>query len=254
MKTFLIFLLLVSGLAQVARAEVPAGWSTNYAAALSEAAKAHKPALVFFTASWCGPCQMMTRTTLSEAPVREALSNYARVAIDIDEQRELAAQHEIEAVPTFVILSAGGVEVQRTTGFQAADQFVSWLTKGLAGAREAAARQANAQKTLAELDQLLASTNAEAPRLCAQKLFELCAARDEATVRSAADRLKVLASRQPAALLDGLGDLRLAVRIQAANALRAQLGAAFEVDAWDEPSARAEAIAKWRAKLAAHDR
>jgi thioredoxin-like negative regulator of GroEL len=254
MKTFLILLVLVSGLAPVARAEAPAGWTTNYAAALSEAAGDHKPALVFFTASWCGPCQMMARTTLSEAQVREALSNYARVAIDIDEQRELAAQHEIEAVPTFVILSAGGGELQRTTGFQAADAFVSWLTNGLAGAREAAARQAYAQKTLAEVDQLLASTNAEAPRLCAQKLFDLCAARDEVTVRAAAERLKVMALHTPEALLDGLGDSRLAVRIQAANALRAQLGAAFNVDAWEEPVARSEAIAIWRAKLAAQDR
>jgi thioredoxin-like negative regulator of GroEL len=254
MKTFLNFLLLVSGLAQVARAEVPAGWSTNYAAALAEAAGDHKPALVFFTASWCGPCQMMARTTLSEPAVREVLSNYARVAIDIDEQRELAAQHEIEAVPTFVILSAGGVEVQRTTGFQAADDFVSWLTNGLAAAREAALRQAYAQKTMAEVDQLLASTNVEAPRLCAQKLFELCAVREEATVRAAAERLKGLASHTPEALLDGLGDSRLAVRVQAANALGAQLGAIFNVDAWEEPAPRAEAIAKCRAKLAAHDR
>jgi thioredoxin 1 len=254
MKTFLIFLLLISGLTPVVRAEVPAGWSTNYAAALSEAAGGQKPALVFFTASWCGPCQMMARTTLTEAPVREALSNYARVSIDVDEQRELAAQHEIEAVPTFVILSPGSGEVQRATGFQVAAEFVSWLTNGLAATREAAARQDSAQKTLAEVDQLLASTNLEAPHLCAQKLFELCAAHDEATVRAAAVRLKSLASHTPEALLDGLGDSRLAVRIQAANALRAQLGAAFEVDAWEEPAARAEAIAKWRAKLAAHDR
>jgi hypothetical protein len=157
-------------------------------------------------------------------------------------------------VPTFVLLSAAGDEVQRTTGFQAASDFVPWLTNGLSGAKEATLRQDLARKTLAEADQLLTSTSADAPRLCATKLFDLCAERDEATIRLAAERLKVLASRQPAALLDGLGDPRLAVRIQAANALRAQLGEQFNADPWGEAAARAEAIANWRAKLAAGDR
>ena len=120
---------------------------------------------------------MMVRSTLSEAGVQEALSNFARVAIDIDEQHDLAAQHGIEAVPTFVLLSAAGDEVQRTTGFQAASDFVSWLTNGLSGAKEAALRQDLARKTLAEVDQLLKSTSADAPRQCATKLFDLCAER-----------------------------------------------------------------------------
>jgi thioredoxin 1 len=129
MKTLPAILLLVLGLAPMAGAEVPAGWSTNYAAALSQAAGEDKPALVFFTASWCGPCKMMSRSTLSEAAVQQALSHFACIAIDIDEQRELASQHGIEAVPTFVLLSAAGDEVQRATGFQAAGDFVPWLKR-----------------------------------------------------------------------------------------------------------------------------
>jgi len=254
MKTLPAILLLVLGFVSIALAEVPAGWSTNYAAALTEAAGEQKPALVFFTASWCGPCKLMARSTLSEASVKQALSNFARVAIDIDEQRDLASQHGIEAVPTFVLFSSAGDEVQRATGFQAATDFVPWLTNGLSNAREAALRQALARKTLADVDQLLASTNAEARRQCATKLFDLCAGRDEPMVQMAAERLTVLASRQPAALLDGLGDPRLAVRIQVANALRVRLGEEFNVDPWGEPAARAEAIQKWRTQLGTHGR
>jgi thioredoxin-like negative regulator of GroEL len=252
MKIFPAILILVLGLASIARAEAPAGWSTNYAAALSEAAGEHKPALVFFTASWCGPCKMMSRSTLSESPVQQALSNFVRVAIDIDEQHDLALQHGIEAVPTFVLLSPAGDEVQRATGFQAAGDFVPWLTNGLSGAREAALTKALARKRLADVDQLLVSTNADAPRQCATNLFDLCAGHDEAMVKLAAERLTVLASHQPAALLDGLSDGRLAVRIQVANALRVRLGEEFNVDPWGEAAARAAAIEKWRGHLATH--
>jgi thioredoxin-like negative regulator of GroEL len=254
MKTLFAILLLVLGLAKFARAEVPAGWSTNYAATSAKAAGEHKPVLVFFTASWCGPCKMMVRSTLSESSVQQVLSNFARVAVDIDEQHDLAAQHGIEAVPTFVLLTDVSNEVRRTTGFQAADEFVAWLTNGLSGAKEAALRQDLARKTLAESDRLLASTNADAASQCATKLFDLCAGREEATVHLAAERLTALASRQPGALLDGLGDSRLAVRIQAANALRSKLGDEFNVDPWGKAAARIEAIEKWRARLAAHDR
>ncbi len=247
-------LLLLIGPVPICPAEVPAGWSTNYAAALAEAAREHKPALVFFTASWCGPCKMMVRSTLSEPSVQQVLSNFARVAIDIDEQHDLAAQHGIEAVPTFVLLTDVSNEVQRTTGFQTADDFDSWLNNGLSGAKEAALRQDLARKTLAEVDQLLASTNADAARRCARKLFDLCAGRDEETVHLAAEGLTALASRRPGALLDGLSDSRLAVRIQAANALRSKLGEEFTVDVWGEAAARAESIEKWRARLAAQDR
>jgi hypothetical protein len=73
-------------------------------------------------------------------------------------------------------------------------------------------------------------------------------------VRMAAERLTVLASRQPATLLDGLGDPRLSVRIQVANALRVRLGEKFNVDPWGETVARVEAIQKWRTELAASGR
>jgi thioredoxin-like negative regulator of GroEL len=242
---------LLVGAALIARAEVPADWSTNYAAALSNAAADQKPALFFFTASWCGPCKMMTSQTLSDPAVRQTISNFVHAAIDIDEHPDMAARHSIQAVPTFILLSPAGDEVQRTTGFQAASDFLPWLTNGISGAKETMLRREIFQKKLAEVDQLLASTNAEALRQSAAKLFDLCAERDETLSRSATERLKTLAARQPAALLDGLMEPRLAVRIQAANALRVRLGEFFDADPWADAVNRAAAVQKWRERLAA---
>jgi thiol-disulfide isomerase/thioredoxin len=243
-----LFLAFAAGL--MARAEAPADWGTNHTAALAEAARAQKPALIFLTASWCGPCKMMTQLTLSDPAVQQALKEVEPVVIDIDEQRDLASKYDAEAVPTFVMLSPAAEEVERTTGFQTSGEFLQWLTNGISGAREATLRRALQQKELVEIDHLLASTNADAPHQCATKLFDLCAGRDEPVVKSAAERMKKLASRQPAALLDGLNDSRLATRIQVANALRVPLGDGFNVDPWAAPATRADAIQKWHVKLA----
>jgi thioredoxin-like negative regulator of GroEL len=250
MKKLPAILVFILGIAPIARADIPAGWSTNYAAALAEAAGKQEPALVFFTASWCGPCKLMAHVTLADSAVRPSLSEVELVAIDIDEQAGLASKYGIDAVPTFVVLSSAGEEVERGTGFQPPGEFLTWLTNGISGARAAMLRRALFQKELADVDRLLASTNAEAWRQSAAKLFELSADRNEAVAQAAAERLKILASRQPGVLLDGLNDPRLATRIQAANALRLQLGDEFDVDPWSDAVVRAASIRKWRVRFA----
>jgi thioredoxin-like negative regulator of GroEL len=248
MRNYLPVVLLL-GSAFAVRAEIPAGWSTNYTEALADANKDQKPALFFFTASWCGPCKMMASQTLTDPAVRQAISNFTSAAIDIDEYRDLSSQHAIEAVPTFVLLSPAGDEVRRTTGFQTPADFLEWLTNGTTAVKEAMVRHEAFQKKLAEADQLLASTNADALGRCAAQLLDLCAERDEPLAQSAVQRLRTVAARQPVLLLDGLNDQRLAARIQAANALRLQLGDTFDFDPWADPTNRTTSVANWRKSL-----
>ena len=78
----------------------------------NEVLKLEKLVLVDFFATWCGPCQML-------APVLEELSKESQdfeiVKIDIDQERELAIENEIEFVPTVVIYK-NGKEIDRMTG------------------------------------------------------------------------------------------------------------------------------------------
>jgi thioredoxin-like negative regulator of GroEL len=251
MKNITRILFLMACLATAACAEIPNGWGTNYTSASSEAASAKKPVLIFFTASWCGPCKMMIRLTLTNSAVQQALSTMAHVAIDIDEQQDLAAKYSVSAIPTFLILSDSGAEVRRTTGFQTVPDFMQWLTNGVSEAQEAAARRAINEKKIADIDQLIATATPEATRTAATQLFELCADRDDTIVHSSADRLKTLAARDPSALLEGLNDARLAARIQVANVLRDRLGEPFDFDPWAEAPARDKVIQQWRVRLAA---
>nr|XP_033811556.1 thioredoxin H-type-like isoform X2 [Geotrypetes seraphini]XP_033811649.1 thioredoxin H-type-like isoform X2 [Geotrypetes seraphini]XP_033811736.1 thioredoxin H-type-like isoform X2 [Geotrypetes seraphini] len=64
-----------------------------------------KLVVIDFTASWCGPCQMI-------APYFEVLSqrHNARVAfmkVDVDEVPDIADEYDIVAMPTFVFLKNG---------------------------------------------------------------------------------------------------------------------------------------------------
>lgn len=70
-----------------------------------EVLKSETPVLVEFVAVWCGKCAMM------EDVVEEIAKEYAgRVKvcqIDIEESEVLAAEFEIEVVPTFVVFRKG---------------------------------------------------------------------------------------------------------------------------------------------------
>jgi len=244
---FIFMLLFVN--AGVAYAELPAGWSTNLATALIEAGSKQQPLLVWFTASWCGPCRLMARTTLTNEAVLPVLATIGRVALDIDEHPDLAARHNVEAVPAFVLLSAGGDEVVRTTGYQPPEEFLQWLTNGISDAKDTLARQTRDREQLAIADQLLAGTNAGSARQAAAELFGLGAERNPAISQAAITKLQVLAVREPVVLLDGLKDPRLAVRIQIANMLRDRLGDGFDVDPWDNAATSGPVIEKWRGIL-----
>lgn len=81
--------------------------------------------LLDFTAAWCGPCQQMNpvveQLKAAGAPIRK---------VDIDRERNLAAQYKVDGVPCFVML-VDGREVDRVVGATSAER----LQQMLSGAR-----------------------------------------------------------------------------------------------------------------------
>jgi thioredoxin len=85
------------------------------------------PVIVDFWAPWCGPCR--TQGPIVEQ-VASQMGDRAVVAkVNVDDERGLAAQFAIQAIPTLVVLKDGNV-VQRFVGVQRAE--------ALAGALESA--------------------------------------------------------------------------------------------------------------------
>ena len=233
-------------------AGLSASWNTNLTAAWNEATNRQQPVLMYFTARWCGPCKLMARTTFTNQTVTQAWEPIIRVAVDIDDEQGVAEQHGVRAVPAFHLFLPGGGAVAKTTGYQDAEQFVSWLTNALQQASAAEARQKLIVAKLVAADQLLQTTNEPSLRQAATELLEVCAQHRDPPPSEVRQRLDQLATRSPTVLLDGLIHSNLAVRILVANTLHAKLGDDFNIDPWADRNTRQTAIDSWRTRLA-HD-
>lgn len=73
----------------------------------TELINSDKPVLVDFTATWCGPCQMM-------APVIKDLAETVGdkvkiIKVDIDKNPKAAAHYQVRGVPTFILFKNGNI-------------------------------------------------------------------------------------------------------------------------------------------------
>ena len=84
------------------------------------------PVLVDFFATWCGPCKMM-HPVIDQ--LHDKLGDKVRILkVDIDKNRELAAQYHVRSVPTLLIFKNGELKF-RTVGAQPAAALEAELEK-----------------------------------------------------------------------------------------------------------------------------
>jgi thioredoxin 1 len=73
-----------------------------------ELIQSDKPVLVDFTATWCGPCKMMT-PILHE--VKNAMGDRITIVkIDVDKNQEVSSQFQVQSVPTLIVFKDGKVK------------------------------------------------------------------------------------------------------------------------------------------------
>ena len=87
--------------------------NTNNMSSFKELINQNQPVLVYFTASWCGPCKV-------QAPILDTvkgeLGNKASIVkIDVDRNQHVAQSMNIQGVPT-LILFKNGKQIWRKSG------------------------------------------------------------------------------------------------------------------------------------------
>ena len=89
-------------------------------------AKSSKLAVIDFSATWCGPCQML-------APVMEELSEELAgkvdiYSVDVDKNPELAEEFNIMSIPAIAVLK-DGEKVDMAVGFQPKAAMLAFIEK-----------------------------------------------------------------------------------------------------------------------------
>ena len=89
----------------------------------NEVLNSEKPVLLDFWASWCGPCRMVSPIVDEIAAER---GDIKVGKVNVDEQRELAAQFGVMSIPTLVVMKGGKV-VNQMVGARPKSQILAML-------------------------------------------------------------------------------------------------------------------------------
>ena len=96
------------------------GTSNNFA---KEVLSSKKPVLVDFNAEWCPPCQAL-HPILEE--LAEERDDFKIVAVDIDDQDELAEEYGVSSIPCLVAFK-DGAETDRRIGLQPKKRLIKMM-------------------------------------------------------------------------------------------------------------------------------
>jgi len=77
--------------------------------------------LLYFTATWCGPCKAL-------GPTIDILAGQGLPVqkIDIDNNQSLSTQYSVRSVPTLIKMDSTGNELGRLVGNQTAPAIMTW--------------------------------------------------------------------------------------------------------------------------------
>jgi thioredoxin 1 len=77
--------------------------------------------IIRFTASWCGPCKMLSKT------LENLETNIPIDVVDIDVYPEVALEYGIRGVPTLVLLDEHNQTLRKLVGNKPLNELKEWI-------------------------------------------------------------------------------------------------------------------------------
>jgi thiol-disulfide isomerase/thioredoxin len=145
---------LLAGAALIVSAGAAAGEHLSFDEAKALAARDHKPLLVDFFATWCGPCKRFTAAAETDGEVQKALAEVVLCKIDAEKEgKALAKELAVEGYPTFVLMNGNGETCSRWWGYEK-KAFLDELSGGVADPTTIDAKRARLEKSPTAKDAL----------------------------------------------------------------------------------------------------
>lgn len=130
MKNLILILAIVLCTCVSANAQSTNFYSGSFSSLQKRAKISNKPFIVYFTASWCLPCQKMEVESFKNSEVATLLnSKFMSIKMNEGEAEsaELAVEYNVGGYPTFIIFDSNGKPIGRMDGYQTKERFCSEL-------------------------------------------------------------------------------------------------------------------------------
>ena len=106
----------------------------SFARAAGATPQARKPALLMFTADWCGPCQHFKAAVLANPAVAARVQeSFTFGKVDLTRQdpgpSEVARSYGVRGIPQLIITDPKGKEIARYGGPHDPREFLRWLER-----------------------------------------------------------------------------------------------------------------------------
>jgi thiol:disulfide interchange protein len=125
-----------------AAAKSKIAWHRNLKEALNLAKQHGKPLMLEFMAEWCPSCKMMEDSTFIDSAVIEKTGRFIPVRIDVDRQKDVAAEYGASArkyggigIPNILFMTRDGGKLKHRIGYLDAEALISVMDSVLVEAK-----------------------------------------------------------------------------------------------------------------------
>ena len=102
-------------------------WTTDYAKGMARAQAQKRPALIKFSAEWCGWCERMDVEVFVDNSVIKALEGTTCIKVDVDKHPDVAMAYGVRTLPRVLVINTHQEVVGDWLGYHRPDRFLALL-------------------------------------------------------------------------------------------------------------------------------